>query len=117
MIVIIFVLGLLVLLSSFRRSRLGVAGIQGEQMFVDLRDRISTQGNLPDLPREWLVESVATSAGGTSFAGDFIVARRTGERFLDLVVVERLARRVAAQPGTHSAFLRPHRGVEGLDDP
>ena len=49
-VVIIFGLGFVVLLSSFRRSRLGVAGIQGEMMFVDLRDRILRQGGIPDLP-------------------------------------------------------------------
>ena len=51
-VVIIFGLGFVVLLSSFRRSRLGVAGIQGEMMFVDLRDRILRQGGIPDLPAE-----------------------------------------------------------------
>ena len=34
--------------SSFRRSRLGVAGLRGESMLVDLRDRILKQGRIPD---------------------------------------------------------------------
>src|SRR6188508_2320851 len=67
-----FAIALLIMVTSFRRSRLGVSGPRGESMFVDLRDRISKQGNLPDLPSEWMVEAVAKSAGGTSFAGDFI---------------------------------------------
>ena len=46
-VITIFGLGFLVLMSSFRRSRLGVAGIQGETMFVDLRDRILRQGGVP----------------------------------------------------------------------
>jgi len=86
-VVIIFALGLLVLVSSFRRSRLGVAGIQGEQMFVDLRDRILRQGGIPALPDEWYAAAELRSAGGTPFAGDFVVASRVGQR-LDVAVVD-----------------------------
>ena len=83
-----FAIALLIMVTSFRRSRLGVSGPMGESMFVDLRDRISKQGNLPALPREWLVESVVKSAGGTSFAGDFVVARRSSDDRFELVVVD-----------------------------
>jgi hypothetical protein len=86
-VVIIFALGLLVLVSSFRRSRLGVAGIQGEQMFVDLRDRILRQGGIPALPDEWYAAAELRSAGGTPFAGDFVVTSRVGHR-LDVAVVD-----------------------------
>lgn len=86
-VVIIFGLGFLFLLSSFRRSRLGVAGIQGEMMFVDLRDRILRQGGIPALPPEWYAAAELRSAGGTPFAGDFIVASRVGER-LEVAVVD-----------------------------
>ena len=75
------------LLSSFRRSRLGVAGIQGEMMFVDLRDRILRQGGIPTLPDEWYVAAELRSAGGTPFAGDFVVASRVDDR-LEVVVVD-----------------------------
>jgi hypothetical protein len=86
-VIIIFGLGFLVLLSSFRRSRLGVAGIQGEQMFVDLRDRILRQGGIPALPEEWYAAAELRSAGGTPFAGDFVVTSRIGDR-LDVAVVD-----------------------------
>ncbi len=86
-VVIIFGLGFVVLLSSFRRSRLGVAGIQGEMMFVDLRDRILRQGGIPDLPAEWYAASELRSAGGTPFAGDFVVAARVEGR-LEVAVVD-----------------------------
>jgi serine phosphatase RsbU (regulator of sigma subunit) len=84
---IIFGLGFLVLVSSFRRSRLGVAGIQGEMMFVDLRDRILRQGGIPDLPAQWYAASELRSAGGTPFAGDFVVASRVEGR-LEVAVVD-----------------------------
>ncbi len=86
-VIIIFGLGLLVLRSSSRRSRLGVAGIQGEMMFIDLRDRILRQGGIPALPEQWYAEAELRSAGGTPFAGDFVVASRVGDR-LEVVVVD-----------------------------
>jgi hypothetical protein len=84
---ILVLMCLIVLASSLRRSRLGVAGAMGEQMFVDLRDRILEQGAIPDLPAGWQVESALRSAGGTPFAGDFVVATRSQGR-LELAVVD-----------------------------
>ena len=86
---IFFVLGFIILLTSFRRSRLGVAGTMGESMLVDLRDRILGQGGIPALPEGWYAESALKSAGGTPFAGDFIVATRprSVDR-LEVVVVD-----------------------------
>ena len=86
-VITMFFLGFLVLMSSFRRSRLGVAGLQGERMFVDLRDRILRQGGIPALPAEWYAAAELRSAGGTPFAGDFVVASRVGER-LEVAVVD-----------------------------
>jgi len=80
---------LIVLVASLRRSRLGVAGTMGESMFVDLRDRILQQGGVPEMPRGWYAESALRSAGGTPFAGDFVVSSLTREgRRLELAVVD-----------------------------
>jgi Stage II sporulation protein E (SpoIIE) len=79
---------LIVLAASFRRSRLGVAGAMGESMFVDLRDRILDQGGIPQLPSGWHVESALRSAGGTPFAGDFLVATCPSPDRLEVVVVD-----------------------------
>lgn len=84
-----FVVGFIIMLTSFRRSRLGVAGSRGESMLVDLRDRILSQGSLPKLPPEWHAERDLKSAGGTAFAGDFVVAARTNDgKRLDVAVVD-----------------------------
>ena len=80
-------LSLIVLLASLRRSRLGVPGMQGESMLVDLRDRILHAGGIPALPDDWYVAAELRSAEGTPFAGDFVVASRVGER-LEVVVVD-----------------------------
>ena len=58
-------------------------------MLVDLRDRILTQGTIPDLPPDWDVQSALRSAGGTPFAGDFVVASTSrSQTHLDVAVVD-----------------------------
>lgn len=99
-----FGIGLLIMLAAYRRGRLGVSGVRGESMFVDLRDRIARQGVIPALPGPWLVESAIRTANGTSFSGDFVVASRaTDGRTLDLVVVDVSGKGVEA--GTRSLLL------------
>ncbi|GAB2881798.1 PP2C family protein-serine/threonine phosphatase [Nocardioides pacificus] len=101
---ILFLAGLVVLLTSFRRSRLGVGGAMGESMFIDLRDRILNQGRLPELPDAWHAESALRSAGGTPFAGDFVVASRAedGDR-LEVAVVDVSGK--GEQAGTRALLL------------
>lgn len=84
---LVFAIGLFILFSSFRRTPLGVAGVRGESMLVDLRDRILKQGRIPALPEDWYAVTELRSAGGTLFAGDFLVAARQDRRF-DVVVVD-----------------------------
>jgi len=86
---VLFILCFIVLLTSFRRSRLGVAGMLGESMLVDLRDRILQQGGVPEVGEGWLAEGALRSAGGTPFAGDFVVSStsRDGRR-IEIVLVD-----------------------------
>ena len=101
---VLFLLCFIVLVTSFRRSRLGVGGAMGESMLVDLRDRILKQGGVPTVPETWLVESALRSAGGTPFAGDFVVSSRTrdGSR-IELVVVDVSGK--GEQAGTRALLL------------
>lgn len=101
---VLFLLCFIVLVTSFRRSRLGVGGAMGESMFIDLRDRILNQGVVPVLGDGWLVESALRSAGGTPFAGDFVVSSRPrrGDRF-ELVVVDVSGK--GEQAGTRALLL------------
>ncbi|MBE7325138.1 serine/threonine-protein phosphatase [Nocardioides sp. Y6] len=100
---VIFAVGFIILMTSFRRSRLGVAGSRGESMLVDLRDRILKQGAIPALPPEWDVTWELRSAGGTLFAGDFVVASRSSEGRLDVVVVDVSGK--GEQAGTRALLL------------
>jgi hypothetical protein len=101
---VLFLLCFIVLVTSFRRSRLGVGGVMGESMFIDLRDRILNQGVVHELGEGWLVESALRSAGGTPFAGDFVVSTlpRRGNRFV-LVVVDVSGK--GEQAGTRALLL------------
>ena len=49
-IVIVFLIGLIILVSSFRRTRLGVAGARGESMLVDRRPTV-LRSSFPELGR------------------------------------------------------------------
>lgn len=103
-IVINFLVGLIILVSSFRRSRLGIAGSRGESMLVDLRERIARQSQIPLMPHEWYAEAVMRSAGGSSFAGDFIVAATSPDRrHLEVAVVDVSGK--GEQAGTRSLLL------------
>jgi hypothetical protein len=61
------------------RKELGVQGLRGDQMLVDLRDRIRAQGKLPALGEGWDSAVVLKPAGGSSFGGDFVVSARDGD--------------------------------------
>ncbi|UMG93265.1 PP2C family protein-serine/threonine phosphatase [Nocardioides sp. TF02-7] len=74
--VVLVLLCVVSIMINARRVPLGVGINRGESMLVDLRDRILAQGVIPDLPPSWLVESALSSAGGSPFAGDFLVATR-----------------------------------------
>lgn len=87
--VFIVALCLVVLWFAARGEPIGATGRRGGSMLAELRDRILSQGEIPKLPKAWLVESALFSAGGSPFAGDFMVATTTaaGTR-LEVAVVD-----------------------------
>lgn len=86
---VMLAVAVLVIVLSLRRGQIGIGPLRGQSMLVDLRDRILAQGEIPTLPSTWLVESALSSAGGSPFAGDFVVATtRDRGRRLELVVVD-----------------------------
>ncbi len=88
-IIVMYALTLVVIAISRGPGRLAVGRLRGESMLVDLRDRILAQGEVPSLPEPWLVESALSSAGGSPFAGDFVVATTSERgRRIELVVVD-----------------------------
>jgi Stage II sporulation protein E (SpoIIE) len=89
---------------SLDRERLGLSLGRGEQMLLELRDRLLSQGELPPLPDGWHAEIEQQSAGGASFGGDFLVATLTeGGRSLECVLVDVSGKGVDA--GTRALML------------
>ncbi|MFN2624888.1 MAG: PP2C family protein-serine/threonine phosphatase [Mycobacteriales bacterium] len=71
------------------RDELGVPGLRGEGMLLELRSRLRQQGELPSLPAAWGAEVLQRSAGGVGFGGDFVVsAVSDGGRRLEVALVD-----------------------------
>jgi Stage II sporulation protein E (SpoIIE) len=95
-----------IVMFEFARSRqpLGVTGVGGESMLVDLRDRLVAQGIIPELPRGWHVDVIHRSAGRARFSGDFLVASRSADgTTLELALVDVSGKGLAA--GTRALML------------
>jgi hypothetical protein len=69
------------------RAKLGLQGLRGDQMLIELRDRIRVQGQMPELPDGWHAVSVLRPAGGASFGGDFLVSACDG-KVLEVALVD-----------------------------
>jgi hypothetical protein len=84
------------------RAKLGVRGMRGDQMLIDLRDRIRAQARLPRLPDGWRSASVLKPAGGSSFGGDFLVSACDGKT-LEVALVDVSGKGIDA--GTRALLL------------
>jgi len=103
-IIVVAATAAIVLAVARARAQVGVAGLRGESMLVDLRDRLRAQGELPTLPAGWSAEVVLRPAGGASFSGDFLVATAApGQQNLELVLCDVSGKGVDA--GTRALLL------------
>ena len=84
------------------RKKLGMQGLRGNQMLIELRDRIRASGTLPALPEGWGSVSVLKPAGGSSFGGDFVVSACDGKT-LEVAMVDVAGKGVDA--GTRALLL------------
>src|SRR5579875_2292672 len=69
------------------REKLGMQALRGDQMLIELRNRIRTQGKLPELGDGWDSVSILRPAGGVSFGGDFVVSACDGKT-LEVALVD-----------------------------
>jgi hypothetical protein len=77
------------LYATASRAKLGVTGVRGDAILLDASERMGAQGRIPDLPPTWYADVAARASGGTSFAGDFLVAHRSDDgRHLAVVLVD-----------------------------
>ena len=84
------------------RWKLGVQGLRGDRMLIELRDRIRAQAKLPELPAGWQSAAVLRPAGGSSFGGDFLVSSCDGKT-LEVALVNVSGKGVDA--GTRALLL------------
>src|SRR6516162_3731701 len=87
---------------SQTREKLGMLGLRGEAMLIELRDQLRAQGTLPELPDGWGSVSVLRPAGGSSFGGDFLVSACDGKT-LEVALVDVAGKGVDA--GTRALLL------------
>ena len=95
-----------VIAHEFARSRdeTGLGGLRGDSVLVELRRRLAAQGALPPLEPPWFAEIELRPAGGSPFAGDFVVSSRGGDgRRLDLALVDVSGKGIEA--GSRSLLL------------
>ena len=84
------------------RKKLGVQGLRGDRMLLELRDRIQAQGKLPPLGEGWGSAAVLRPAGGSSFGGDFVVSFCDGKT-LEVALVDVSGKGIDA--GTRALLL------------
>src|SRR5271154_638323 len=84
------------------RKKLGVQGLRGDRMLLELRDRIQAQGKLPPLGEGWGSAAVLRPAGGSSFGGDFVVSFFDGKT-LEVALVDVSGKGIDA--GTRALLL------------
>jgi hypothetical protein len=84
------------------RAKLGVQGLRGDQMLIELRDRIRAQSQIPELPDGWHSAAVLRPAGGSSFGGDFLVSACDGKK-LEVALVDVAGKGIDA--GTRALLL------------
>ena len=98
----IAIIAVFALLLARTRAKLGLLGLRGDQMLVELRDRIRAASALPALPEGWGSEVVLRPAGGASFGGDFVVSACDGKT-LEVAMVDVSGKGVDA--GTRALLL------------
>ncbi|SFO90251.1 MULTISPECIES: PP2C family protein-serine/threonine phosphatase [Actinomadura] len=87
MIATLTITAVLALTLARTRQQLGVQGLRGDSMLLELRDRLRRHGEMPELPDGWNTQVVMLQAGGSSFGGDFVVSASDGDT-LEVALVD-----------------------------
>ncbi|WP_371480137.1 PP2C family protein-serine/threonine phosphatase [Kitasatospora sp. NBC_00315] len=77
------------LLTSRFRNRLGLRGLRGDSMLLELSEHTHALGRLPDTLLDWHFDRALAPVGGSSFSGDFLLCVHQPERdLLEVVLVD-----------------------------
>ncbi|MFI5528713.1 PP2C family protein-serine/threonine phosphatase [Kitasatospora sp. NPDC051853] len=86
---VVIAAALTVLLTSRHRSRLGLRGTRGDSMLLELSERTTALGRLPDQLLDWRFHRALAPVSGTFFSGDFLLASHRPEQdLLEVVLVD-----------------------------
>jgi hypothetical protein len=86
---IALLISLLLILYASSRQQSGLPGPVSEAMLADLRNRLQSQGSIPELPTGWHSHSAMIAANGVGYGGDFLVADCTEDGGqLELILVD-----------------------------
>jgi hypothetical protein len=87
--IITLLLSAALILYASSRQHSGLPQPVSEAMLADLRDRLRSQGTIPDLPEGWDFESAFVSAHGGGYGGDFLVSQLSADgRQLEVILVD-----------------------------
>ncbi|MCX5211422.1 serine/threonine-protein phosphatase [Kitasatospora sp. NBC_00240] len=71
------------------RNRLGLRGLRGDSMLLELSEHTHALGRLPDRLLDWHFDRALAPVGGNSFSGDFLLcADRPEQDLLEVVLVD-----------------------------
>jgi Stage II sporulation protein E (SpoIIE) len=98
----IVITAVLAVILARSREQIGVKGLRGEWMLLELRNRLRRHGEMPALPKGWAAKVVLLQAGGSSFGGDFVVSVCDG-KVLEVALVDVSGKGVDA--GTRALML------------
>lgn len=97
--VVVLVISAALVLYVAGRQRSGLPIPLSDALLADLRDRLTAQGRVPDLPQGWHSQSAMIAAHGVGYAGDFMVADLDEEeQRLELVLVDVVGNGMTAAP-------------------
>jgi hypothetical protein len=98
----VVITAVLAVLLARTREQIGIQGLRGERMLLELRDRLRRQGQVPPLPKGWASTVELLQAGGSSFGGDFVVSV-CEDNILEVALVDVSGKGVGA--GTRALML------------
>lgn len=87
--IVILLIATGIIVFQARQFQSGLPGAMSGAMLADLRNRLQSQGQIPQLPDGWRGQAELATSGGVRFAGDFVVsALSTDGTQLEVVLVD-----------------------------
>jgi hypothetical protein len=94
-----FLVGVVLVLFVASRQRSGLPATLSESFLADLKERLQAAGQIPALPGGWESQTAMIASHGVSYAGDFLVARKSDDDSrLEVILVDVCGKGTSAGP-------------------